>query len=290
MISFTEPISKATAPRLPPLSRLERAIQKALLDALDKIQASTKVTAIRDALDEGDLAGAVEAVRIDLGESFLRSAIPSLLREAYELDAHDVAQDVGYSFDILSPSAVDWVRANAGSLIEQWGASSRQAIANLVSAGFEANTPAMQLARQIRDSGIGLTWRQAKALQTMRDSMEAANANPKTIDKRIATYYKQLVRYRSELIARTENARASIHARQEAWRQGIAEGRIDPSRTVQRWIATPGDPRCCEECIDLNGTVAELGGRFISESGVDGGEGPPQHPNCRCSLTLTDRK
>lgn len=291
MIAFTEPefISKATAPKLPPLSRLERQIRAALLEALDKIQSSTKVTAIRDALDDGDVEAAVRAVRVDLGEAFLRSAIPAQLRDAYELAADEVALDIGYSFDILSPAAVDWVRMNAGSLITQWGESSRVSIRNLIAENFKNNVPVMKLARQIRDTGIGLTWRQARAVLNMRQSLEAADVNGKTIDARALRYYRQLAKYRAELIARTETARASIHARQEAWKQGIAQGLIDPNRSQQKWVAT-SDQRCCDECTDLNGSVAELGGRFIGPEGTDGGEGPPQHPACRCSVTITERK
>lgn len=244
MIAFTEPISKANAPKQPPLTKLERQIRAVLLAALDKIQSSTKVSEIRDALDAGNVTAAVEAVRIDLGEDFLRSAIPSILRDQYELAADTVATDIGYSFDILSPRAVDWVRANAASMIEQWGASSRIALSELIASNFQQNTPVAALARMIRDTGIGLTSRQARAVDNLRQSLAESGVKQATIDKRAERYARQLAKFRAELIARTETARASIHARQEAWRQGIASGLIDTTRSQQKWVAT-SDHRCC---------------------------------------------
>ena len=285
MIAFPEPVLKATAPKLPPLSTLEHRIRTAILTALDRIQGEARYGDIRDALDRGDIEAAVEAVRIELGEAFLRSAIPQALRQAYEIEGDDVATALGYSFDILTPQAVDWVRQNAGSLIRQWGDSSRGAIRNLIAEGFRLNVPVGTLARQIRQTGIGLTWRQARAVLNMRQRLMADGLDAAKVDARAERYFKRLARYRAELIARTEMARASEHARHEAWRQGIAEGLIDPTRTEQEWVATH-DSRGCDDCLDLDGTRASLpDGRFVSAGGTDGGLGPPRHPSCRCRAT-----
>ena len=285
MIAFPEPVVKATAPKLPPLSTLERRIRTAILTALDRIQGEARYGDIRDALDRGDVEAAVEAVRIELGEAFLRSAIPQALRQAYEIEGDDVATVLGYSFDILTPQAVDWVRQNAGSLIRQWGDSSRDAIRNLIAESFRLNVPVGTLARQIRQTGIGLTWRQARAVLNMRQRLMADGLDAAKVDARAERYFKRLARYRAELIARTEMARASEHARHEAWRQGIAEGLIDPSRTEQEWVATH-DHRACDDCLDLDGTRASIpDGHFVSATGTDGGLGPPRHPSCRCRAT-----
>jgi len=285
MIAFPEPVAKATAPKLPPLSTLERRIRTALLTALDKIRGATRLADIRDAVDRGEVEAAVEAIRVELGEAFLRSAVPQALRQAYEIEGDDVATALGYTFDILTPQAVDWVRQNAGSLIRQWGDSSRDALRNLVAEGFRLNVPTATLARQIRQTGIGLTWRQARAVLNLRQRLTADGLDAAKVDARAERYFKRLARYRAELISRTEMARASEYARHEAWRQGIVEGFIDPTRTEQEWTATE-DHRCCEECADLDGTRASIpDGHFISANGTDGGVGPPLHPACRCRAT-----
>jgi hypothetical protein len=288
MIAFPEPVTKATAPKLPPLSNLERRIRTALLAALDQIQSQTRTADIRAALESGDVEGAVEAVRVELGEAFLRSAIPQALRQAYEIEGDAIATDIGYAFDILTPAAVDWVRANAASLIQQWGDSSREAIRNLIAESFRLNVPVGTLARQIRQTGIGLTWRQARAVLNLRQRLAADGLDAAKIDARAERYFKQLARYRAELIARTEMARASENARHEAWTQGIAEGYIDPTRSVQEWVATH-DHRACDECLDLDGSRAAMpNGHFVGENGTDGGSGPPYHPQCRCRTILVD--
>jgi hypothetical protein len=239
-------LEKATAPRLPPLDATERAIAAAILAAVAEIRDQTVLANIRRALELNDIAGALEAIRFDMGEEYLRSIIPQQLRMAYEQTGIAVARApaIGYSFNILTPQAVDWVRENAGSMIRQWGDSSRDALRRIMADGFQNQVTAAVMARRIKDSGIGLTWRQARAVLNMRHRMEADGIAAATIDARAERYFKRLLRYRAELIARTEMARASANARREAWRQAIGAGLLDTGRNEQEWLARI-DARTC---------------------------------------------
>lgn len=288
MINFLYRFQKASAPKFPPLGSVERAIAAALLKAVGRIRDATTTAAIVRSLEMNDIQGAIDAVRVDLGEEFLLSAIPQRLRTAYEASGAAAVADagtrlgIGYSFNIVTPWALDWVRENTGSLIRQWGDSSRDAMRKLIVQGFQEHIPSSALARMIKDTGIGLTWRQARAVLNMRHRLEADGLTAAQIDARTERYFKRLLRYRSEMIARTEMARATEAARREAWRQAIGGGLIDPLRTEKEWLAT-NDQRCCDECADLDGTRASMpDGHFIGDGGTDGGQGPPQHPACRC--------
>ena len=98
------------------------------------------------------------------------------------------------------------------------------------------------------------------------------------IDEMVARKYEQSLKQRGDLIARTEIARASIAGNQALWEQALAAGYID-DRARQRWYTEPGP---CPECEDLEGAEAKIGEEFEP----DGGDGPPLHPACRCTLRL----
>jgi hypothetical protein len=96
--------------------------------------------------------------------------------------------------------------------------------------------------------------------------------------------------WRSEMIARTETARAFSTGHIEAWRStGVVSRKV--------WVAA-GD--ACPFCQAMDGTVVELGENFFDQGdeqtadwrgqeiaiGHDYSDvnGPPLHPNCRCVL------
>lgn len=80
---------------------------------------------------------------------------------------------------------------------------------------------------------------------------------------------------RADLIARTEIMSAANEGQRQAWDQAVDEGLL--SETAQRvWIATED---ACPECDALDGETAPLDDDYPGE----GGDGPPLHPNCRCT-------
>jgi SPP1 gp7 family putative phage head morphogenesis protein len=294
MIRFTEPVQKASPSRYAIMTATERAIRRAILDAIAKVQQSTSTREIVAALDAGDVNRAVALVRLDLGEDFLRSALPVHLRGAYETAGLAATAEtgrqlgIGYSFNLITPRAIEWVSQNAGSLIQQWGDSSRDALRRLIGDAFQRGIGSSALARQIKQTGIGITWRSARAVLNMRHRLEADGVAADTIDKRAERYFNRLLRDRAEMIARTEMTRAMTHARLESWRQAIGRGLLDPGRYVKEWVTTH-DARTCETCLALDGARAPVpDGIFIGEDGTNGGLGPGAHPRCRCIVITVE--
>lgn len=75
---------------------------------------------------------------------------------------------------------------------------------------------------------------------------------------------------RSEMIARTETAFAEIAGTLEGYSaSGVVGGK--------EWSADDG---ACDDCAALDGVVVALDEDFPDE----GGDGPPLHPNCECSI------
>lgn len=88
---------------------------------------------------------------------------------------------------------------------------------------------------------------------------------------------------RAEVIARTEVQRASNQGQLEAWDQATEEGLLTGTETKE-WIVTPDD-RLCPICEPLDGKNVGLNENFDVDG--DSIDGPPAHPNCRCTLGLS---
>lgn len=82
---------------------------------------------------------------------------------------------------------------------------------------------------------------------------------------------------RAELISRTETMMAANAGQRESWSQAVEVGLLDGDEK-REWIAT-ADVSCCDSCDELNGKLADLGGKYPDP----GGDGPPLHPRCRCT-------
>jgi uncharacterized protein with gpF-like domain len=128
----------------------------------------------------------------------------------------------------------------------------------------------------------------------LRDELMAGMEDGETISQlanRISDISDEWVEgWRSEMIARTETARAFTTGHIEAWRStGVVSRKV--------WISS-GD--CCPFCAELDGTVIELDENFYDqgddmdaewrgqeismENSYSDMNGPPAHPNCRCVL------
>lgn len=80
---------------------------------------------------------------------------------------------------------------------------------------------------------------------------------------------------RASVIARTETMMAANEGQRQSWEQAVEDGLL-PEGAQKVWIATSG---CCDECDALDGTHVDLDEEYPDE----GGDGPPLHPNCRCT-------
>jgi SPP1 gp7 family putative phage head morphogenesis protein len=125
--------------------------------------------------------------------------------------------------------------------------------------------------------GISETTRQA-----IRDAIEEAVAGD-GIDAAYDTIEEAVGDAdRAEMIARTETMTAANEGQREGWDQAVEEGLLTGDEK-REWIAT-GDEGVCDECDALDGEVTDLDGQYPG----DGGDGPPLHPNCRCTEGIVE--
>lgn len=84
---------------------------------------------------------------------------------------------------------------------------------------------------------------------------------------------------RAETIARTESMTAVHQGQREAWSQAIDDGLL-PEDVKRVWIVTDDD-KLCPICAPLDGETAGIDENFVEDI-----DGPPAHPNCRCTEGL----
>lgn len=80
---------------------------------------------------------------------------------------------------------------------------------------------------------------------------------------------------RAGVIARTESMRAANEGQRQMWGQAVDDGLLTGDEQ-REWITAED---ACPQCDELDGEQAEFDGEYPG----DGGDGPPLHPNCRCT-------
>jgi hypothetical protein len=280
---------KASAPRLPPLGAEERAIARAIADAVLQIKSKTTRMKVIMALERGDTYAAVDAIKWGEGEQALLNILPKQYRNIFESAGELASSRLPFkiAFNVVNPNTVNFAGQRSAALIREFGRSSRAAVQVLIERSVSNGIPPRELAKLIVDSGIGLTERQAAAVaryhQTLRMRAAKGELNAEQVQGRVARYSEKLLKRRGETIARTELITASREGTQESWRQAAANGLLDLNTAVQVWMTAP-DERLCPICEDLDGAEAKLG-----ESFPGGIQGPPAHPQCRCSLKIVPK-
>lgn len=119
----------------------------------------------------------------------------------------------------------------------------------------------------------------------IRDAVESAFEDQFDVDE-LADKIEEIIgdRSRAETIARTETMRASNQGQYQLWLQAEDAGLLTGDEE-QEWIVTPDD-RLCPICEPMDGETIPMGGRFRLNTG-ESVDGPPAHPNCRCTIALS---
>lgn len=193
-------------------------------------------------------------------------------------------------FNIVSPFVLRAAETLTADLIRGVSAETKMAVRRIIFNSVRDGIPPRDAARQIRQI-IGLTTRQALAVDNLRKGVFESTDDILLAERRAAAYSERLLKDRALNIARTETMRASNAGQNLLWQQMQNEG-ILPMDFRRRWLVTPDD-RLCPRCAPLQGKEVQLGYLFReTESGVlpsqrtpvagSTTQFPPLHPRCRC--------
>ena len=223
--------------------------------------------------------------------------------------------ELGVRFDVRNHGAVSSIKANKVRLIREYTQGQRDAVKAAMEPGVEAGLNPRTQAIRFRDS-VSLTKRQTAAVGKFRSLLETGSPQalkrrlrdrrfdstiqhaidhkqPLTtaqIDKMVGRYRERYIKYRSEVISRTEALRSANEGSHQMYQQAIQDGSLNPEGVVRTWLST-GDERTRGSHSAANGQRRGLQEPFLVGSGAllqypGDPSGPPEETiQCRCTLT-----
>jgi hypothetical protein len=234
----------------------------------------------------------------EVGEKMMSYIIDAAMtsgREAFRKLPVIKKAEIGLSFDIENPYVAPGAQERVGWLIQEVQAGTnlglREAVAGIITRSYDERLGWEEAAKELR-SMVGLRPDQVNAVNKIADRLIANGATQATVQSTIVRESLKRVRYRADMIAHTETARAVSTGRHDAWKVARDADLFDGQELFVEWVAGITD-RTCAICADLHGTTVPLGDEFqptsdllsASQLSVEG-ETPPIHPLCRCTTIL----
>jgi len=240
--------------------RITPAFQVRFLKIVELIKDSATLAAIEELILVGRIDDALvitETTMLQLGRTW---------QEAFVLAGDETAELIGNSlgvtvnFDALNDGAIKAMQENKLRLVREFGTSQREATREALRAGVARGINPRDMAREFRGS-IGLTQRQVQAVNNYRDMLHRLDRNAlrrqlrdkrfdrtidrairegkpltgKQIDTMVERYRARYLKYRSEVIARTEALRVAHAGSDEMYRQAIENGTLQADALIQTW-------------------------------------------------------
>lgn len=279
---------------------------------------------MKDAVDLNEIAELLQRGRLDeaLTEALRRAPrLGTLYMDSYVAAAKDTASFLGRNleqivldFDQTNPFSVRQARDNQLRLVNQFTQQQRRATREALIDGVRRGANPLEQARAFRDS-IGLTERQVRAVNNYRrlltdQSAEALDralrdrrfdrtvrsainsGKPLTssqIENMVGRYHERYIKYRSQVIARTEALRSVHQGKDAMYRQSFEDGTLNPDNVTNEWN-TARDDRVRDTHTSIHGQVKPFGEPFITSKGnalryPTDPEAPAEESiQCRCAL------
>jgi len=263
------------------------AVAKEFRAAIESVRAEGRLKEIEDALTSGSLLDVVLATKV-LSLNKELTSFARVLQGVYEnaaisaIDALPKNIKLDIRFDLFNPSAVDRLRDFGGTLITNITETTRLGVLEIVKNALERGGAIPVQARQIKRL-IGLTIRQANAVENFRTMLISEGVKTVDVKRRTEAYYQRQLRFRATMIARTETITAANAGQRELWKQAAEQGLLDPISTRKQWVVTPDSRLCpiCRPIPKMNPKGVSLDGTYKTPKGAM--VGPTAHVMCRCA-------
>lgn len=295
---------------------LEPGIATGFLQGIRQLRATLNEAEVVRWIQAGNAERAAQMVMRGFGEHAfdgLRNAIVQAGIAAAENEAKNA--HIVVRFESVNPRSLVAIQQQGASLVREVAETTRAGIRGYVEQGLMNGLNPIDQARDIRTI-IGLTERQARAVanfrrlltrldpealtRALRDkrfdrtvlaAIEAGQALPAAhVDRMVQAYHKRYLKYRSEVIARSESIGALYTGQQDLWSQAVASGSVSADEMVRFWYTADdgkmnaaGHATACDKCKEiarLNPNGVGLRAAFRTPTGLV--MGPPVHPQCRC--------
>lgn len=298
-----------------------KQIRVVFLNAIQQIKSSKTLKEIATLLENGQFEAALESVSsaaASIGNSYGAALSDAARKTATWLSTS--ALTVTVSFDQVNANAVSMMQTNKLRLIREFTQDMRDSAQQAMRRGIAEGANPIEQARAFRGS-IGLTAKQEAAVanykrllqkigpestatkevltRALRDGRfdrsvlaAAKNKTPipsATIDRMVERYREKAIKYRAEVIARTEAMSAVNQGSNEMYRQSIASGALNKQELDRTWLAAH-DARTRDSHRRLNGTKEPFGTPWQGDNGPIMYPGDPdatasERIHCRCCIT-----
>lgn len=324
MTTFTDPASRQE--RM--IAAAERQLQLAFLDMVRRLRTNVTPESLAIPGLEEQALDQLETTAQLLGNAwsaeFVRAGELTGRFVSSALSGRRVVQkvEITVAFDQTNERAVREMRSNSLRMVSNFSREqrivTRQALTDAVARGLNPR----QSARAFRDS-LGLTQRQWRAVQNFRRLLEQGSAEALTrqlrdrrfdstvrnavstgqplsaqqVDRMVTRYIERQLKFRSEVIARTESLRAVHAGSQELYQQAIEAGTLRADELFRTWV-TARDERVRDFATGAQTSHVTMDGqqRGVTEPFTSGAgnslrfPGDPEAPGldtiqCRCALT-----
>ncbi|ADK73471.1 head morphogenesis [Roseobacter phage RDJL Phi 1] len=300
------------------IDKADARFRKALINAVLAARDEFTLAELTRLLEDGNVQEALERVAatgaIRLADEY---AAVYTLSGRNTAEALEDMLEVLVSFDQVNERAVFHMQQERLRYIREFTADQRNATRAALTDGIERGLNPRDQARNFRDS-IGLTHRQQQAVINYRRLLEAGDAEAlnrrlhdnrflpkgskarerflsgekpltrKQIDTMVSRYNERYIKYRSEVIGRTEALRAVHSGNEEMYRQAVDAGQVTIDQLERTWV-TARDGRVRDTHSALGGTKRGLDESWETHNGSIRYPGDPDAPSaetiqCRCSL------
>lgn len=297
------------------ISRAEPRVRNALYAAILAARDERTLDELAALIEAGDFDGAIERAA-QVGAVRLAEAYAAV----YTLSAQSTAKalsdalEIAVGFDQVNFRAVDQMQRARLEFIREFTAEQRLATRAALLDGIERGLNPRDQAREFRRS-IGLTLRQERAVQNYRRLLEQGSSEAldrqlrdrrfdrtvarairegkplsrAQVDRMVERYSERYVKYRAEVIGRTEALRAVHQGNVEMYQQAIDAGQVRQDQLERTWVSAK-DERVRGSHRRLNGLVRGFDDTFPGDEGPIRFPGDPDAPaaetvQCRCALT-----
>jgi len=275
--------------------RLRPIIRASLVRGINAFKKNIDLNDLAAAISKADVAEALNVVPWDdfrgaikgidkvvldgVSESAEKSKF--LFRKSIQRLIPTLKPDV--TFDAENPAIKNWMENHIGELVTNIKDSTQKGIQQIVMRSINEGLPPRESAKMIRQI-VGLNDRQVTAVINRREKLMASGMRGRRLEDAVERYTQKQLKYRSELIARTESMTANNRGLMEVVNQNADAGLFDRSKAKKKWIVTPYD-RVCKICKPMQGKTVPVDGEFTLRNG-ESVPHPPAHPNCNCSWSI----
>ena len=262
-----------------------------LIKGITTFKKKIKPEALKAAWQAGDYTKVINHIPWDKLPEDFEPAFGDVKTAAHkggliQLEALPPNINANLRFDLSNPRIERYMNTRAGEMIKYVGDDAKATVRMAVQESFSKALTPREVASRIKGS-IGLLPRHVTAVANFRDSLIAEGRAPAQVEKLAAAYEARLLDYRLRMIARTETRLAVNYGQLSVWREGIAQGLIDPATAGKRWVVD-GNP--CDTCTAMDGVVVGIDDAWIIEyeDGTTLAVDVPTeaHPHCYCGMEL----